>query len=203
MKRIEVLLIISILCCSIVGCNRISNRGGNSVISVADGEIIESKKVYGSDNLKAIKEILSSYDKKADLEELNAIENNFIVIKDREIVGNEDLWNTFYENTINNRDDSIIIVKYTEQNDPILTYLSYLDDEYFMVEDNTRDRYDEEIEDYYEYKFKYLKIFEDDKYKYAYLLDDKDITLDELNYSLKSKDSDKWISYGFIFYTNK
>ena len=72
-----------------------------------------------------------------------------------------------------------------------------------MIRDESRDRYREvRDEDYYKYDFKYMKIFEENKQIYAYLLDDNNITLDELNFSLLSKNISEWIPYGFIFSIN-
>ena len=38
---------------------------------------------------------------------------------------------------------------------------------------------------------------------YVYLLDDDEITLDTLNYSLLSSKVSEWIPYGFVFYYSK
>ena len=44
--------------------------------------------------------------------------------------------NDFYENIKNKKEDSILILQYTQQNDPILTYLSYKDDKFFYRDDS-------------------------------------------------------------------
>ena len=129
---------------------------------------------------------------------------NIVVIENEKFVKNENLWNDFYENIKNKKEDSILILQYTQQKDPILTYLSYKDDKFFMVEDDSRDQYRESKErDYYEYTFKYLKMFEENNKVYVYLLDDDEITLDKLNYSLLSSKVSEWIPYGFVFYYSK
>ena len=123
------------------------------------------------------------------------------MVENEQIVGNKKIWDDFYNNSKNNREGSILIVQYTEQDDPILTYLSYKDKEFFMIEDDSRDQYrDSKNEDYFEYSFKYLKLFEENNKTYVYLLDDNKITLDELNYSLLSSNISDWIPYGFVFY---
>ena len=127
--------------------------------------------------------------------------NNIVVVENERIVGNKKIWDDFYNNSKNNKEGSILIVQYTEQDDPILTYLSYKDKEFFMIEDDSRDQYrDSKNEDYFEYSFKYLKLFEENNKTYVYLLDDNKITLDELNYSLLSSNISDWIPYGFVFY---
>ena len=50
---------------------------------------------------------------------------------------------------------------------------------------------------------KYLKMFEENNKVYVYLLDDDEITLDKLNYSLLSSKVSEWIPYGFVFYYSK
>ena len=57
--------------------------------------------------------------------------------------------------------------------------------------------------DYYEYTFNYLKLFEEDEKIYVYLLNDDNITLEKLNYSLLSSNMNEWIPYGFVFYYDK
>lgn len=206
MKKILLLGLISFLCFNIIGCNRIIGENSRTFISVVDNESedkYEQEGIYGEKEVSTIKDMLNDYGDEKELEVSKALAKNLVVIKEQEFIGNEDIWNKFYNNTKNKVEDSVIIVRYTEQGDPILTYLSYKNNKYFMIEDETRDRYDENQEDYNQYEFKYLRIFEDNNYKYAYLLNDKNITLDELNYSLSSSDTSKWIPYGFIFYINK
>ena len=74
-----------------------------------------------------------------------------------------------------------------------------------MMEDDSRDQYreSEKEKDYYEYTFNYLKLFEEDEKIYAYLLNDDNITLEKLNYSLLSSNMNEWIPYGFVFYYDK
>ena len=75
------------------------------------------------------------------------------------------------------------------------------DNKFYMMEDDSRDQYrDTKDEDYYEYTFKYMKLFEENKKTYVYLLDDDNVTLEELNYSLLSSQISDWIPYGFVFY---
>ncbi|MEG1411147.1 MAG: DUF4362 domain-containing protein [Terrisporobacter sp.] len=204
MKKIIVSLLVGITCVNIIGCNQYMSNNAKAVDNVVESEVAEKNNIYGKNDLKAIKEILKDCGSKKDLSVEKAKEKNMFVIKDRKIQCNENLWKDFADNSKENKDDEIIILKYTEQGDPILTYLSYLDGNYFMVEDESRNNYKEGYDkDYYEYSFKYLRMFEDDNYQYAYLLDDKDITLEALNYSLLSSNEDDWVPYGFIFYIEK
>ena len=58
-----------------------------------------------------------------------------------------------------------------------------------MIEDDSRDQYRESKErDYYEYTFKYLKMFEENNKVYVYLLDDDEETDDEVPFDINDLD---------------
>ena len=194
MKKI-ISIIICIIFFSLIGCEKIDNE--KIINTFNDKEL----KVYSSEDSQKVKDLLKSYGDAKNLTVEEAKKNNIVVVENEQIVGNKKIWNDFYNNSKNNKDGSILIVQYTEQDDPILTYLSCKDKEFFMIEDDSRDQYrDNKNEDYFEYSFKYLKLFEENKKTYVYLLDDNKITLDELNYSLLSSNISDWIPYGFVFY---
>lgn len=194
MKKI-IYVIIFLIFCSLVGCKNINNE--KTINTFNDKEI----KVYSSKDSQNVKDLLKSYGGAKNLTVENAKRNNIVVVENEQIVGNEKIWNDFYDNSKKKKECSILIVQYTEQEDPILTYLSYKDKKFFMIEDDSRDQYREnKNEDYFEYSFKYLKLFEDNNKTYVYLLDDNKITLNELNYSLLSSNISDWIPYGFVFY---
>lgn len=194
MKKI-ISIIICIIFFSLIGCENIDNE--NIINTFNDKEL----KVYSSEDSQKVKDLLKSYGDAKNLTVEEAKKNNIVVVENEQIVGNKKIWNDFYNNSKNNKDGSILIVQYTEQDDPILTYLSCKDKEFFMIEDDSRDQYrDNKNEDYFEYSFKYLKLFEENNKTYVYLLDDNKITLDELNYSLLSSNISDWIPYGFVFY---
>lgn len=194
MKKI-IYVIISLIFCSLVGCKNINNE--KTINTFNDKEI----KIYSSKDSQNVKDLLESYGGANNLTVENAKKNNMVVVENEKIVGNEKIWNDFYDNSKNKKECSILIVQYTEQEDPILTYLSYKDKKFFMIEDDSRDQYREnKNEDYFEYSFKYLKLFEENNKTYVYLLDDNKITLNELNYSLLSSNISDWIPYGFVFY---
>lgn len=194
MKKI-ISVIICIIFFSLIGCENIDNE--KTINTFNDKEL----KVYSSKDSQKVKYLLKSYGEAKNLTVEKAKKNNMVVVENEQIVGNKKIWDDFYNNSKNNREGSILIVQYTEQDDPILTYLSYKDKEFFMIEDDSRDQYrDSKNEDYFEYSFKYLKLFEENNKTYVYLLDDNEITLDELNYSLLSANISDWIPYGFVFY---
>lgn len=194
MKKI-ISIIICFIFCSLIGCNNINNE--KSINTFND----KGLKVYSSKDSQKVKDLLKSYGGSKNLTVERAKKNNIVVVENEEIVGNEKIWNDFYNDIENKKEGSILIVQYTEQGDPILTYLSYKDSKFFMIEDDSRDQYREsKEEDYFEYSFKYLKLFEENNKTYVYLLDDNKITLDELNYSLLSSNISDWIPYGFVFY---
>ena len=191
-------IIIAIICltfCSLIGCKNADNE--KSVDTFIEKEL----KVYSNKESQEVKELLKSYGKSKNLTVENARKRNIVVVENEIIVANEQLWNDFYDNTKKKKEDAILIVQYTEQDDSILTYLSFKDESFFMIEDDSRDQYrDTKQEDYFEYSFKYLKLFEENNKTYVYLLDDNEITLDELNFSLLSSNISDWIPYGFVFY---
>lgn len=194
MKKI-ISVIICIIFFSLIGCENIDNE--KAINAFNDKEL----KVYSSKDSQKVKDLLKSYGEAKNLTVEKAKKNNIVVVENERIVGNKKIWDDFYNNSKNNKEGSILIVQYTEQDDPILTYLSYKDKEFFMIEDDSRDQYrDSKNEDYFEYSFKYLKLFEENNKTYVYLLDDNKITLDELNYSLLSSNISDWIPYGFVFY---
>lgn len=194
MKKI-ISVIICIIFFSLIGCENIDNE--KTINAFNDKEL----KVYSSKDSQKVKDLLKSYGEAKNLTVEKAKKNNIVVVENERIVGNKKIWDDFYNNSKNNKEGSILIVQYTEQDDPILTYLSYKDKEFFMIEDDSRDQYrDSKNEDYFEYSFKYLKLFEENNKTYVYLLDDNKITLDELNYSLLSSNISDWIPYGFVFY---
>ena len=197
MKRI-IYLLTFIITLTLVGCNKVDN---SKVVSNFDKKI---EVVYSKGDIKKVKKLLKSYGTSHDLTIKKVKNREILVLKDGIIKENENLWNEFFTNTKNNKESYIIILQYTPQNDPILTYLSYKNNEYYMLEDDSRDKFrGGEKEDYYEYTFKYLKLFEENEKVYVYLLDDDKITLEKLNYSLLSSKIDEWIPYGFVFYYNK
>lgn len=194
MKKI-ISVIICIIFFSLIGCENIDNE--KTINTFNDKEL----KVYSSKDSQKVKDLLKSYGEAKNLTVEKAKKNNIVVVENEQIVGNKKIWDDFYNNSKKNKEGSILIVQYTEQDDPILTYLSYTDKEFFMIEDDSRDQYrDSKNEDYFEYSFKYLKLFEENNKTYVYLLDDNKITLDELNYSLLSANISDWIPYGFVFY---
>ena len=192
-KIINLLIYITIF--SMVGCSNVDDS--KTVSSFKE----EKNQIYSSEDSKAVKKLLKSYGKSDDLTVEKVSKKDILVIEDEEIVANKDLWDNFYENSNNKKEDDILVLKYTAQNDPILIYLSYKDNKFYMMEDDSRDQYrDTKDEDYYEYTFKYMKLFEENEKTYVYLLDDDNVTLEELNYSLLSSQISDWIPYGFVFY---
>lgn len=194
MKKI-IFIVICLIFCSLVGCKNVDTE------KTIDTFNEEKLKIYSAKDSQKVKELLKSYGYSKNLTLEKTKKNNIVVIENEQIVVNEKIWNDFYNNSKKKKEDSILIVQYTEQDDPILTYLSYKDNKFFMIEDDSRDQYrDDKDEDYFEYSFKYLKLFKENNKTYVYLLDDNKITLDELNYSLLSSNISDWIPYGFVFY---
>lgn len=90
------------------------------------------------------------------------------------------LWETFLADTRLGRNAQIIVAQFTVDEDPIYFFLEYNGDSYHVVEDITRDGYDEEF-GYVEAFGKYFKVedyLEEDAYisEYAYLTDDRTLS---------------------------
>lgn len=195
-KKILLLLLLTFTTTfSLVGCSK--EESINMVSDVAG----KSSQPYSSKNLQEVKDLLKSYGDSSDLTVEEGSKKGMIVIENEEITANEELWTNFYENSQNQKNGNVTILKFTAHNDPVVTYLSYKDNEFFMVEDQSRDRYrEDDVEDYYQSTFKYMKLFEENEKTYVYLLNDEKVTLEELNYSLMSTNIEEWIPYGFAFY---
>ena len=135
MKKI-ISVIICIIFFSLIGCENIDNE--KAINAFNDKEL----KVYSSKDSQKVKDLLKSYGEAKNLTVEKAKKNNIVVVENERIVGNKKIWDDFYNNSKNNKEGSILIVQYTEQNIfNLYDDLSYKDKEFFMIEDDSRDQY--------------------------------------------------------------
>ncbi|MDV0445323.1 hypothetical protein MmiAt1_08970 [Methanimicrococcus sp. At1] len=92
--------------------------------------------IYGSENLESIQELLRTYPIS------NAVENGgFVLIHGSIEGGSKKAWDNFYANVKHGNTAAVVIVQYTIEGDPILTYVSFTNDSFFCVTDISRDSY--------------------------------------------------------------
>lgn len=122
-------------------------------------------------------------------------------------------WDEFLRNTEAGQKDSIVLVQFTVEGDPIYYYLSFEGDSYYLVTDNSRDAYKAaDSDDYNETSLPYLKEFERTipnpvsgegslKTKTAYLVSDPAMTYEDIqDVLLSSQAPDGRISFQMLYY---
>lgn len=82
-----------------------------------------------------------------------------------------------------------------------LTRIMYDGELFYGVEDYTR--YNSDDENYYEFTYKYLKVFEEKNMKSVYLVNDADVTYEQLFKSMASSSTKDFISNRFLLYYEK
>ena len=91
-------------------------------------------------------------------------------------------------------------VQYTHEGDPLFIKLIYDGLVYYGVEDDSRDAFRGDGQEYTKFQYKYLKVFEHDGYKNGFLLNDETITYEQIQHSLTSSQSTDWIECFPIFF---
>ena len=84
-----------------VGCSNVNDS--KTVSSFKE----EKNQIYSSEDSKAVKKLLKSYGKSDDLTVEKVSKKDILVIEDEEIVANKDLWDNFYENSNNKKEDEL------------------------------------------------------------------------------------------------
>ena len=109
--------------------------------------------IYGAEDLETIQEFLSTY---PIVNPVSASENGCFVLVHGTVEGDsKKAWDTFYSNVKNGHEAAILIVQYTIEGDPILTYVSFKNDSFFSVTDISRDAWGGS-ESYYFGSYKFL-----------------------------------------------
>lgn len=83
---------------------------------------------------------LDYYSVKKDYDFDNAIKDGFVVYS-LDKTHNEKNIEEFYDNYLNNKNDSLTIVQYTIEGDPLVIEYVYQDNKLLVYEDYTRDKY--------------------------------------------------------------
>lgn len=106
--------------------------------------------------------------------------------------------NEFLERAKNKRAVEMRVVQYTTEGDPIITKLLYDGIKYYMVEDDSRDQFGGDGKAYHEFCFSYLKAYEENDRISYYLLNDDSISLDDIQQSMLSSNSNDYIPHAFV-----
>ena len=112
--------------------------------------------IYGEEDFEKIQELLRTYPIK------NAAANGGFVMVHGVVEGDsKKAWNNFYANVNQGNDAAIVIVQYTTEGDPILNYVSFMNDSFYFVMDISRDAWGGPVP-YYSGSHKFLKVFEEE-----------------------------------------
>lgn len=104
----------------------------------------------------------------------------------------------FLERAKNKRAVEMRILQYTMEGDPIITKLLYNGIKYYMVEDDSRDKFRGDSKAYHEFCFSYLKAYEENDRISYYLVDDDSISLDDIQQSMLSSNVNDYIPHAFV-----
>lgn len=102
----------------------------------------------------------------------------------------------FISDSQNGKLASITIAQYTIKEHISITNIIYDGTRYYGVEKETR--YDSSNPKYYQFEFKYLKIFEEKDSKRYFLFNDNEITYSKYIKSMISSNSNDFIEHHFI-----
>jgi len=121
--------------------------------------------IYGAEDEANIRELLSTYPIES------ATANGCFVLVHGDIRGDsKKAWDTFYSNVKNEHDAAILIVQYTMEGDPIMTYVSYVNGSFYYIKDSSRDEWGGP-DPYYVGSYKFLKMFKTEGYTDVMLFD--------------------------------
>lgn len=138
-------------------------------------EKIEIKTLTDNDQ---IKKLLSRYPKEMTSDQ--AIYQGLITMNDKTETfdkAGKKIWEQFLKDVDQKKDCAVIICQYTVEGDPILQYVSNVNEKFYYVEDSTRDEYSSEK--YIQYTYDYNKIYKQDGHYVAILTNDQKMTFDE------------------------
>lgn len=82
---------------------------------------------------------LDYYTIKDDYDFANAAEDGYVIYKEENII-NESVIQAFYNHYLANKDDTLTIIRYTIEGDPIIIQYVYKDNKLIVYEDYTRDQ---------------------------------------------------------------
>ena len=87
-----------------------------------------------------------------------SFDKNCYALSYNTVLSGQNSYDKFISDVENNIAGSIVIVTFTVEGDPIYGYLSYNGEDFYYVEDVSRDRFKGDYDDYLEYRYKYLSL---------------------------------------------
>lgn len=152
---------------------------------------------------RQIQEILGNYPDTFD--ELSKYDEIFLILHGN-IQQGEKLWDTFYQKIQDQRPAELVMAQVTVEGDPILYYLTYDGNKIHVVEDVSRDAFKGNSEDYTEYTYSFIRVFEDTqedgKGQYIMLLNDDSLTLKDIQKMWDSGDEEAFNECWELAYIN-
>lgn len=151
MKKIGLVLLSVVFILTGTSCGGKNNSENTDMQAETQKDVI-----LGKNDLQKIEDELSTYP-----EEINTdLANDFGLYVNFMGKENSVIADSFFKDLEEGIDTCITLVKYTEEGDACLFYLSYKDNEFFYVEDLSRDSFSGTgSPDYYYGSFKYIKKF--------------------------------------------
>lgn len=108
---------------------------------------------------------------------------------------NQSILKSFVDKVKLDLDAELIFVTYTDEGDPILTIVQFIDDTFFAVVDTTRDKFGRRSIE--EFKFSKLVTFKEANRNNYYLFN-TEVTYEQYMKSLISSDSSDWIDHLYL-----
>ncbi|MGH4123444.1 MAG: hypothetical protein ACREV6_11015 [Clostridium sp.] len=172
MKKVYI-LICAILMILLVGCND------------------KTVNTEGTNKFDKIKSELSLIPKEYNIN--NADKDGYFVISNGEVKSKFEIIDKFVSDSQNEKPAFITIVYYSTNRKPIITKIVYDGIKYYGIRDDTRF-----TEEYREFEFKYLKVFEENHHKTYLLFNDKEISYAQYIKSIASSNSNDFIDHHFL-----
>ncbi|OAA82903.1 M56 family metallopeptidase [Clostridium ljungdahlii] len=129
----------------------------------------------------------------------NTLKDSCILDGDGCINSGGELANKFISDTQKGKKSSLKIVHPTGAGYAIFTKIIYDGKSYYGVEYTLMNSYTGNHSCYYEFNYKYLKTFDFSGYKFAYLLQNNNVTFGNIDKSISSKNSNDWIDFHSLF----
>ena len=124
---------------------------------------------FGAEDEETIQSILSDYPEYLGPKEAVDI-GCFVVVRGNAEGKSKKVWDKFYANSTKGKDAAVLICQYTDEGDPILTYVSFMDGSFYSITDTSRDTYGGP-DPYYSGSYKFLNQFKTDGQITAFLSD--------------------------------
>lgn len=140
---------------------------------------------------------LSRLPKKYTVEE--QVKDGCFVIVHGNLKSDANIIEKFVADSKSGKSAKVTIVQYTIEGDPIVTKVVYDGSMFYGVSDNSRDAFKGDYDDYIKFQYKYLKTFEENKSRFALLVNDDSLTVEKYRKSMLSSNSKDWIDHYFLY----